>query len=463
MNRLLRMPVTCEELLQSAAEGDDPEVRWRARQVLEHANTKSEEILCAAFNTIHHKQIKGLAQPVLDAIPRCREEYLRSASGDALCGTVEPSDVDRLRNVLSGDDGHVRIAALTALAVLLGQDANDDLRPLLAVPDDRVAVAAARAMVNHGCREGLPALVRLLDSESLQIRITAVKVLRVASGKRFGFVAYGQSDARAQAKQQWLDWINTEGKTASLDIPLEDIRYELGRTLYCCYSPNKIFELDAAHNVVWELATGPHPWGCFGMPNGHRLIATYGDRVVTEYDASGKVVWKTNPLPGGPMSVERLDNDNTLIACTDSGQVVEIDRSKKTVWNITLSGRPTDARRLPDGRTLVTLQNAKRIVEVNRSGKVLWEISGLPNPISAQRLENGNTLACCIGGGKIAQYDRSGKEVWSKGGFRMPYYAQRMSNGNTLVTHSSGLSEIDPNGKEVWHKAASHVSKAHRY
>ena len=55
------------------------------------------------------------------------------------------------------------------------------------------------------------------------------------------------------------------------------------------------------------------------------------------------------------------------------------------------------------------------------------------------------------------------KEVWSKDGLSNPYQAQRLSNGNTLITEASGLLELDPEGKKVWHKTVSGVSRSHRF
>ena len=52
------------------------------------------------------------------------------------------------------------------------------------------------------------------------------------------------------------------------------------------------------------------------LANGNYLVAHYGEQVVREYDPQGKMV-REIPAPGGPHSVIRLPNGNTLIACGD--------------------------------------------------------------------------------------------------------------------------------------------------
>jgi hypothetical protein len=200
-----------------------------------------------------------------------------------------------------------------------------------------------------------------------------------------------------------------------------------------------------------------------GLPSGHRLVGSYGERSVVEFDDKGEEVWRVDGLPGGPTSIQRLDNGNTLIACTEGSQIVEIDPAKKTVWKATIDGRPVDARRLDDGRTLVTLQHAQKVVEIDESGKVGWEISGLGMAFSAERLENGNTLVCALGHNRIREYDRAGKIVWEKGAFANPYCAQRIAGGHTLVVDNTGLTEIDPLGNVVSRIQMQNVSRAWRY
>lgn len=99
------------------------------------------------------------------------------------------------------------------------------------------------------------------------------------------------------------------------------------------------------------------------LDNGNFLVAHYGDEVVKEYDPEGKPVWSVE-VPGGPHSVIRLPDGNTLIAVADRNQdprIIEVDREGKTVWQISnrdIPGAPLKflggMQYFPDGRLLFT-------------------------------------------------------------------------------------------------------------
>jgi hypothetical protein len=319
-------------------------------------------------------------------------------------------------------------------------------------------------LASHGRRDGLPALVKLLEAESTEIRGQAIQTLRAATGQHFGYTVYDAPDKRAGAVAKWNAWLAAEGATAALVLPLRETPLELGRLLVCDHQQNKLIEFDTDGKQVWEKTVGMQPWACLGLPNGHRLVGCYNDKSVVEYDAEGNEVWRVDGLPGGPTSIERLESGHTLIACTDGGQVVEIDRAKKTVWQTSLEGRPVDARRLPDGRTLVALQNANKIVEIDERGREVWQITGVGQPFSAQRLESGNTLVCALGqNAKVREYDRAGRVVWEQGSFNNPYSAQRLAGDSTLVVDLAGVHEIDHQGTVVTKLQRQNISRAWRY
>ena len=72
------------------------------------------------------------------------------------------------------------------------------------------------------------------------------------------------------------------------------------------------------------------------LANGNYLVAHYGEQVVREYDSQGGKV-RDIPAPGGPHSVIRLPNGNTLIACGDmpgGHHVIEVDKEGQTVWEV---------------------------------------------------------------------------------------------------------------------------------
>lgn len=464
MAELIRRPTIHPGLLDAAMAGNDPEIRWRAKQISKQLGNRGARLLYAALTVIRRNRVEGLTPAVLENVPLTGEAYLRVAAGRALAATVQSTDADYLRKRSRTGDVFVRMVAISAYSTLPGNAVQADVLALLKDTDDRIQAAAAESLADRGHRASLPVLAVLLDSPRLEVRVVAARVLRDLSGKTFGYTAYESSAKRSVARTRWRRWITADAPLATLKFPLQAVRHERGLTLACAYASNRLYELDGAGNVVWEISPGRYPWGCQGLPNGHRLVATHSSREVVEYDAEGKVVWRKSALPGGPSSVSRLENGNTLIACTDSHHIVELDQNGKTVWDVRVSGRPTDARRLEDGRTLVALQSGRRVVEVDPTGRVAWEITGVQSPLSAERLSNGNTLVASSGnGGRVAEYDRSGKIIWSNSSFKSPWCAQRLANGNTLVTDQAGITEVTAEGRRVWFKALPGVGKIHRY
>lgn len=126
------------------------------------------------------------------------------------------------------------------------------------------------------------------------------------------------------------------------------------------------------------------------LKNGHYLVAHYSSRYVTEYAADGSVVW-TFKAPGGPHSVTRLANGNTLIACSDNGTpcMVEVTPEGKTVWDLSnkdLPGAPikflTGFHKLPNGNILISnwvghgkFGTAPHLMEITPDKKVVWRFN----------------------------------------------------------------------------------------
>jgi hypothetical protein len=460
---LLQLPVVSSGLLAKAIQEGDPEVRWRATIVLKSAGQRTSELLHAALRVIVRRKLAGLAPEVLGTMYLCETPALQEAASQALTATAGKDDVERLRKLLSDKSRPARIAALKAIATVLGKDAERDLDRLAADADDAVKLEALLALLERDRRDALVGLAALLESNEISVRVKAAQVLRAVSGKRFAFVAYEAPDKRRAAALAWRKWITEHSSTVAIKFPLRLSKVEIGRTLICDYQRNRLVELDSSGKQVWEHPVSTHPWACQGLANGHRLVASYSSRSITEYDATGKTVWGHTNLPGGPTSVQRLDNGNTLVACTDSQQVLEVNRAGETVWKLSISNRPTDARRLENGNTLICLQNTSRVVEVDQNGKTVWELTGVSSPFSAYRLENGHTLVCCVGNGQVIEFDREKKPVWKQQGLSSPYAAQRLADGHTLIGTSTGLIEVDRDGKTRWRNEMRGISKFHRF
>jgi len=124
------------------------------------------------------------------------------------------------------------------------------------------------------------------------------------------------------------------------------------------------------------------------LANGNYLVAHYGLDKVCEYDSTGKMILEI-PITGGPHSVIRLPEGNTLIACSDHNgdpRVVEVDTKGSIVWQLSKNELPgielkfmTGMQRLPNGNLLLTnwlghnqFGKAPHAFEITRGKKVVW-------------------------------------------------------------------------------------------
>ncbi|MCH7726455.1 MAG: HEAT repeat domain-containing protein [Planctomycetes bacterium] len=463
--QLLLMPEFPRDAMLQAAGSKDPEIRWRADQLLAMAQKKLQSldsIHIAVCRTIQRLKIKGVAVPLLKALSEFEGIHVLVAAGDALAATALVEDVPVLREYLSGSP-KARVAAAQSLGAVLGDKAVPELKKLLRDEFGTVRLAAARALANLGNRESLPVLLTLLDHGELNNRIASVQVLRSLTGQQFGYLAYEKPEKRKAATTNWQNWVATKGDTVKLHFPIKPIRIEVGNTLVLLYSQSKLIELDPNGKQIRELGNLNFPWSVKRLDNGNVLVGSYRGKFVAEYDPSGKEVWRKDGLPGGVFGLQRLDNGNTMLACHTNGIVLEVDPAGKIVWQVTLGSQAFDVQRLENGNTLVAKGNGKQVVEVDRQGKVVWKIDGLLIPRSAERLVNGNTLISDYRANRVDEYDRSGKKVWSYATLQGPYSAHRLAGGRTLISDRAGVKIIDRGGKIVWQKAMTGIGRAIRY
>lgn len=117
-------------------------------------------------------------------------------------------------------------------------------------------------------------------------------------------------------------------------------------------------------------------------PEGNYLVAHEGEKVVKEYDRSGKVVWEY-AVGSQLYSATRLSNGNTLIGTGDGHRVIEVSPDKKIVWELGQKELPnielvwiTMTDRLPNGNTWIVNCHAgpdnPQILEVSPDKKVVW-------------------------------------------------------------------------------------------
>lgn len=169
-----------------------------------------------------------------------------------------------------------------------------------------------------------------------------------------------------------------------------------GNTFIGECSSGLLLEVDPAGQIVKKIkllpdnSDGGHGFmrNARKLENGNYLVAHYGLDKVSEYDPDGRIVREIQ-VKGGPHSVIRLSNGNTLIACSDHNGdpgIVEVDISDKVVWQITKNELPgielkfmTGLEILPNGNLVCTNwvghhPEGKVIhaFEISRDKKLVW-------------------------------------------------------------------------------------------
>ena len=409
------------------------------------------DIISSALSTIKLKKAPGQAAAVLGLAPLLDQDYLLLSAAQALDATAQPDkDVERLKQAVAGETPAAQAMAAGALAKAAPQEAKEMLSKLLTAPDDRVKLAAARALVNLGERGPLPVFLQLLESENPRMRAHSHQSLRALTGQTIAFSSDAVPEERAKGVAAWKTWLDKEGAAAKLSIPLPDAELPLGRILIASYDQQTLIEFDASRKERWRTRLPGFPWACQGLPNGNRLISFLNQNAIIEFNEDGKEVWRKDRLPGHAQSLQRLPNGNTLIACVNTHNIVEITPSgESTTFNI--PGGPACARRLENGNTLISLMHTNRVIEIDKNQKTVWEARNLNGPSCVERLENGNTLVVQQYTGQVVEIDAKGQKTgWAaKVSLVNPTCVKRLPSGTTLITDQNGLHELDEKGEAI--------------
>ncbi len=228
---------------------------------------------------------------------------------------------------------------------------------------------------------------------------------------------------------------------------------------------NRVIEVDAKHNVVWQFGDGASVAGPSSVvaPNDAQRVGTY------------TLISGT----GAPAGAEPTCTD----ACGDN-RVLLVTHAGKIAWQYGQDGgvsgsgpnqlnAPVAAVYLPNGHVLITDQGNQRVIEVNGRHHIVWQYgttgtSGadanqLNNPNSAELLSNGNILIADEGNNRVIEVDRYGDLLWQYGDpndttlLNGPAFASRLADGHTLISDASNnrIVEIDAHGKVVFNFATT--------
>lgn len=429
---------------------------------VDSVNNGIKGVVYASLCTVVTVRHQGLASELLAIAPRCEDAALIRKAVQAVSATCLPADYELFRTASKDTDESRRVVAIAGLVQTANADRLvGDLKAMLdGEKSDFVRFHCAIAMANAKERQSLSVLCSLLDTEDLRVRSAASQALKSIAGLKLVSPPKVQQSKEPQetpqskeipqaptSKEQWQLWIASNGEFAPLTLPYLESKTLLDRTLVCNMQASQVREYDAAGKMTWSKEVNL-PLAARGLNDGHRLVASFANKEVIEYDEKGKEFWRVNVAAGHPTRINRLENGNTLVLTQNESFVVEYRMDKSIAWQYAPPGGASDAQRMPSGNTLIAMIEGQ-VLEVNSRGEVVWSMAELAQPTCVQALENGNVLIGLSGEGSVIEVTREKKRVWTKNGIAGVLDMQRLEDGNTMVVDQQGVHLFDPLGKSV--------------
>jgi len=168
-------------------------------------------------------------------------------------------------------------------------------------------------------------------------------------------------------------------------------------------------EVTRDKRVVFEYKSTSEIYACQRLPNGNTFVGECNSGQLLEINPGGQVVKRIRLLPdsadgghGFMRNARKLDNGNYLVAHYGLDRVCEYDSGGLLLREIPITGGPHSVIRLPNGNTLISCSDhngVPRIVETDKTGTVVWQIStnelpgiGLKFMTGMEILPNGNRV-----------------------------------------------------------------------
>lgn len=281
---------------------------------------------------------------------------------------------------------------------------------------------------------------------------------------------------------------------------------EEGHLLFADIVGNRVFEINKAGQVIWQLGGKNkdfevlYPSSSVRLRSKTTLIADSENDKIVEYTKSGRVYWELKNREGfrdlylrKPVFAMRLINGNTLIVDQGNHRVFELNHLDKIVWQYGTTGTvgitisklysPSYVQRFSNGHTLITDTDNHRIIEIDENDEVIWQYGNpknrlgsgegsgrnhLNSPMFAYRLDNSNILIVDTGNSRILEVTTDKKVVWHfstsiEDGSPInviPQKAYRLKTGNTLIITNEQIIEVSPEGQLMSIKQIDYLPKS---
>jgi hypothetical protein len=223
-----------------------------------------------------------------------------------------------------------------------------------------------------------------------------------APGHRFACADYTQGKVFVVDEAGQVEW--------SYDAPNANDIWVLASGNLLFNTGHGVKEVTRGRHVVFDYESSSEIYACQRLPNGDTFIGESNAGRLVEVDPAGRIVHQVRLLPEGQdggsaymRNARRLANGNYLVAHYGLQVVREYDPGGKVVWQVAAPGGPHSVVRLPDGNTLISSADRDgapaRVFEAAPDGRTVWEVRdgelpgiGLKFMAGLHRLPNGNTV-----------------------------------------------------------------------
>jgi len=468
-DELIRIGPQALTALRPMASSADPEVAFRVRTCIGFLEQSVRpDLMAAAVRVLADRRPAGATKVLLAHLPAADDSYVIEEIHNTLAvvGVRGGKGDETLKAAL--EDKHPRRRAAAGEAIARAGKAEDRaaLRPLLRDPDVRVRLAVGIALVERKEREAVETLIEALAEAPQEQFWRVEQILFALAGDDAPKVSPGSSDVeKRDYRSAWRTWWQAKGDKVDL-AALDNAQRTRGLTLIVQYDgaragglggragiSGRVYEVGPDGKTRWEIKDLHYPIDAQVVGGDRVLVAEYRSRQVTERNLKGEAVW-TKALDNYPVSVQRTDNGNTLIA--DRVCVMEVNRAGTELsrWQ-TPGNLVIGARKARNGETVVLdsagtvyrLDAKGRVAKTTRLGVVISTVIGTQFDV----LPNGHVLVPLYSQNKVMEFDADGKRVWEAAAER-PTACSRLPSGNTLISSRYGRNvvEIDRTGKQVW-------------
>jgi hypothetical protein len=470
--QLIAVGARARPLLRQALADPDVEVATRARECLRRIDEgATAAVVGAAVRELARRKPAGAVEGLLAYLPAAEDDQVAEEVRAALAalaardGKPDPA----LVAALADKDPVRRAAAGVALCRAGAAGQRPAVRKLLEDADPLVRMRVALALAAAGEKDAVGVLIDALGPLPPQDTGPAVDLLcHLAGDKAPPPLAEADEPSRRRHRDAWKRWWDAEGDRID-GARVAEVSRELGHTLVLLLDRGKAIHLDGANRPLRQWDGLAFPLDVQLLPDDRLLVAEHNGGAVTERDRDNKVVWEKKV--DGPLAAQRLPNGNTFIATR--GQLLEVDKAGKEVWQYTPAGGAMvmKAQKVGDNEYACILQlGGTRFVRLRAEGNETKEVRsfGVSLFTSGGRVDvlpNGHVVVPESATNRVVEYSPDGRIVW-EAAFESPVAAVRLRNGHTLVTSMNpqrGAVELDRDGRDRWqYRSDTRVTRALR-